>query len=117
MEERKSEPAAEAKPQASITAETQQKAVEVANKPVVAASAANTKVNENIKKLQEDAAKEMKFGGNLQNEMVALLAANSILLEELVYNTAGDRPIVMDGKRVNSTLLSNSRKNYGLSRA
>ena len=117
MEERKSEPAAEAKPQASITAETQQKAVEVANKPVVAASAANTKVNENIKKLQEDAAKEMKFGGNLQNEMVALLAANSILLEELVWNTAGDRPIVMDGKRVNSTLLSNSRKNYGLSRA
>jgi hypothetical protein len=119
MEERKTEPAAAAaaKPQASITAETQQKAVEVANKPVVAASTANTKVNENIKKLQEDAAKEMKFGGNLQNEMVALLAANAAILEQIAYNTAGETPINLDGKRVNSTLLSNSRKAYGLSRA
>ena len=53
----------------------------------------------------------MPFGDDFTRKQV------NILLEELVYNTAGDRPIVMDGKRVNSTLLSNSRKNYGLSRA
>jgi hypothetical protein len=117
MEERKSEPAGvSAKPQASITAETQQKAVEAANKPVVVASTANTKINEKINKAQEDVLKESKFSGNIQNEMVSLLAANAILLEELVHNTAGDRPIALDGKKVNTTLLSSTRRNYSLAR-
>ena len=109
------EPAA-AKPQASITPETQQKATEVANKPVVAATTAGTKISEKINKAQEDSLKEMKFAGNVQNEMVALLAANAALLEEVVFNTAGQRAISLDGKKVNSSLLSTSRKNYALAR-
>jgi hypothetical protein len=117
MEVWKEEPAATAaKPQASITPETQQKAAETANKPVVAATNASTKVNEKINKSQEDSLKEMKFNGNVQNEMVALLAANAALLEEVVYNTAGQRQITLSGKRVNDSLLSTSRKNYALAR-
>jgi len=102
--------------QKSATADSQKAAAENANKPVVAATNNAAKINEKTNKLQEDATKEMKFSGNVQNEMVALLAANSVLLEELVYNTAGERAITLDGKKVNNTLLSNSRKNYSLAR-
>ena len=118
MTERKSDTAAKATavPQKSITPEVQQKVAENANKPVVAATTASTKVNEQIKKAQEDALKESKFSGNIQNEMVSLLAANAALLEELVYNTAGERPINIDGARVSKTLLDSSRRSYALSR-
>jgi hypothetical protein len=115
MEVWKEEPAA-ASTQKSVTAESQQKAAAEANKPVVAATNASTKVSEKISKSQEEVTKEMKFSGNVQNEMVALLAANAALLEEVVYNTAGQRAISIDGKTVNSTLLANSRKNYALAR-
>lgn len=121
MEERKDEPApakaaAAAKPQTSITAEVQQKVADTANKPVIAASNANTKVNEKINKAQEDALKETKFNGNVQNEMVALLAANAALLQEIAYNTQGETKVNLDGATVSKQLLSNARRNYSLVR-
>jgi hypothetical protein len=116
MDEWKEEPAAAAKPQASITTEVQQKVAETANKPVVAATTASTKISEKINKAQEDSLKEMKFAGNVQNEMVALLAANAALLQEIAYNTQGETKINLDGATVSKQLLSNSRKNYALAR-
>ncbi len=118
MTERKSDTAAKttAVPQKSITPEVQQKVAENANKPIVAATTASTKVNEGVKKAQEDVLKESKFTGNIQNEMVSLLAATAGLMQELVYNTAGERPINIDGARVSKTLLDSSRRSYALSR-
>jgi hypothetical protein len=108
--------AAAAKPQASITPEVQQKVAETANKPVVAATNSSVKINEKINKAQEDALKETKFNGNIQNEMVSLLAATAGLMQELVYNTAGERQINIDGAKVSKTLLDSSRKSYALAR-
>jgi hypothetical protein len=117
MELRKTEtPAATAAANPSVAAEVQTKAVAEAQKPVVAAATKTTALAEKTNKLSEDAAKEMKFSGNVQNEMVALLAANAAILEQIAYNTAGETPISLDGKTVNRQLLSNSRKNYSLSR-
>jgi hypothetical protein len=118
MTERKSDTAAKttAVPQKSITPEVQQKVAENANKPIVAATNSAAKINEGVKKAQDDALKETKFNGNIQNEMVSLLAANAALLEQLVYNTAGERPINIDGARVSKTLLDSSRQRYALSR-
>jgi hypothetical protein len=119
MELRKDDPApakAAAKPQTSITAEVQQKVADTANKPVIAASNANTKVNEKINKAQDDALKETKFNGNVQNEMVALLAANAALLQEIAYNTQGETKVNLDGATVSKQLLSNARRNYSLVR-
>jgi hypothetical protein len=118
MTERKSDTAAKttAVPQKSITPEVQQKVAENANKPIVAATTASTKVNEGVKKAQEDALKETKFNGNIQNEMVSLLAATAGLMQELVYNTAGERQINIDGAKVSKTLLDSSRKSYALAR-
>jgi translation initiation factor 2B subunit (eIF-2B alpha/beta/delta family) len=48
--------------------------------------------------------------------MVALLGASAILLEEIVYNTAGTRTISLDGKVLNKKLLDNSNKTYGLAK-
>jgi hypothetical protein len=118
MTERKSDTAAKttAVPQKSITPEVQQKVAENANKPIVAATNSAAKINEGVKKAQDDALKETKFNGNIQNEMVSLLAANAALLEQLVYNTAGERPINIDGARVSKTLLDSSRQRYALAR-
>jgi len=118
MTERKSDTAAKATavPQKSITPEVQQKVAENANKPVVAATTASTKINEGVKKAQEDVLKETKFTGNIQNEMVSLLAATAGLMQELVYNTAGERAINIDGAKVSKTLLDSSRRSYALSR-
>lgn len=117
MTERKSDTGVKAAvPQKSITPEVQQKVAENANKPVVAATNASTKINEGVKKAQEDVLKETKFTGNIQNEMVSLLAATAGLMQELVYNTAGERPINIDGAKVSKTLLENSRRSYALSR-
>ena len=118
MELRKTEtPAEKTAANPSIAAEVQTKAVAEAQKPVVAAANKTTSLAEKTNKLSEDAAKEMKFSGNVQNEMVALLAANAAILEQIAYNTAGETPISLDGKTVNRQLLSNSRKNYSLARA
>ncbi len=118
MTERKSDTAAKATavPQKSITPEVQQKVAENANKPVVAATNSAAKINEGVKKAQEDALKETKFNGNIQNEMVSLLAATAGLMQELVYNTAGERQINIDGAKVSKTLLDSSRRSYALAR-
>ena len=117
MTERKSDTGAKASvPQKSITPEVQQKVAENANKPIVTATTASTKINEGVKKAQEDVLKETKFTGNIQNEMVSLLAATAGLMQELVYNTAGERPINIDGVKVSKTLLDSSRRSYALSR-
>jgi hypothetical protein len=103
-------------PQKSITPDVQKKVGEQVNKPVVTATNHSAKTGDKISKKQEELKTEAKFSGNIQNQMVGLLASSTILLQELVYNTAADRPINLNGKRVDNTLLTQARKNYSLSR-
>jgi hypothetical protein len=98
----------------SVAAEVQKKATTEAQKPVVDATKAQTAATEKAATAQNAIQKEFEFTGNIQNKMVSLLAASTILLEEVVYNTAGQRAITLDGKKVNSTLLSQAQANYAL---
>ena len=75
---------------------------------------AATKVAEESAAYQAEMVKDMGYSGDVQNRMVALLGASAILLEEIVYNTAGTRTISLDGKVLNKKLLDNSNKTYGL---
>ena len=75
-----------------------------------------TKATQQVQKAQETTLKEVQYTGRIQNEMVALLATNAQLLEEIMNNTAGERAIELNGKRVNSTLLNQNRKVYGIAR-
>jgi hypothetical protein len=58
----------------------------------------------------------MTYSGNAQSKMVALLGASAMLLEQIVYNTAGERTISLDGAVLNKKLFDNSNKTYGLAR-
>jgi hypothetical protein len=100
----------------SVSTQVQQKAAVEANKPVVAATTATTKVAEESAAHQAAMAKEMTYTGNAQSKMVALLGASAMLLEQIVYNTAGERTISLDGAVLNKKLFDNSNKTYGLAR-
>jgi hypothetical protein len=100
----------------SVSTQIQQKAAVEANKPVVAATTATTKVAEESAAHQAAMAKEMTYTGNAQSKMVALLGASAMLLEQIVYNTAGERTISLDGAVLNKKLFDNSNKTYGLAR-
>lgn len=75
-----------------------------------------TKATQQVQKAQETTLKEVQYTGKVQNEMVALLATNAQLLEEIMNNTAGERAIQLNGKKVNSTLLNQNRKTYAIAR-
>ena len=98
----------------SVAGEVQTKAVAKAQEQVVATTTAATKVAEESAAYQAEMVKDMGYSGDVQNRMVALLGASAILLEEIVYNTAGTRTISLDGKVLNKKLLDNSNKTYGL---
>jgi hypothetical protein len=100
----------------SVSTQVQQKAAVEANKPVVAATTAATVAAEQTAAYQAELVKDMTYSGDVQNKMVALLGASAILLEEIVYNTAGTRTISLDGKVLNKKLLDNSSKTYGLAK-
>jgi hypothetical protein len=100
----------------SVSAEVQTKAVAKAQEQVVATTTAATKVAEESAAYQAELVKDMTYSGDVQNKMVALLGASAILLEEIVYNTAGTRTISLDGKVLNKQLLDNSNKTYGLAK-
>jgi hypothetical protein len=100
----------------SVSTQVQQKAAVEANKPVVAATTATTKVAEESAAHQAAMAKEMTYSGNAQSKMIALLGASAILLEQIVYNTAGDLSVSLDGAVLNKKLFDNSNKTYGLAR-
>jgi len=100
----------------SVSTQVQQKAAVEANKPVVAATTATTKVAEESAAHQAAMAKEMTYTGNAQSKMVALLGASAMLLEQIVYNTAGEKEISLDGKVLNKKLFDTSNKTYGLAR-
>jgi hypothetical protein len=91
--------------------------VKTETKPTVDAVKHSTKVTESVKKTQETAIKEIQYTGKIQNEMVALLATNAQLLEEIMNNTANERTINLSGKKVNSTLLNQNRKTYGIAKS
>ena len=91
--------------------------VKTETKPTVEAVKHSTKVTESVKKTQETAIKEIQYTGKIQNEMVALLATNAQLLEEIMNNTANERTINLSGKKVNSTLLNQNRKTYGIAKS
>jgi hypothetical protein len=100
----------------SVAVEQQKAAAVEANKSVVAATTANTKVAEESAAHQAAMEKEMTYTGNAQSKMVALLGASAMLLEQIVYNTAGERTISLDGAVLNKKLFDNSNKTYGLAR-
>jgi hypothetical protein len=85
-------------------------------KPTTEAVKQTTKATEGVKKAQEAAIKEVQYTGKIQNEMVALLATNAQLLEEIMNNTAGERAINLNGKKVNTTLLNQNRKTYAIAK-
>lgn len=85
-----------------------------ANEPVVEATADVAKEAKAGAKASKDTKTSVDKTGNIMNEVVAMLAVNATLLEEVVYNTAGQRQINLNGKRVNNALLETSRKNYGI---
>ena len=100
----------------SVAVEQQKAAAVEANKSVVAATNATTKVAEESAAHQAAMEKEMTYTGNAQSKMVALLGASAMLLEQIVYNTAGERTISLDGAVLNKKLFDNSNKTYGLAR-
>lgn len=105
--------------QIKAEAEAKKKSPEVIKKeakPTTDAVKESTKATEAVKKAQDVAIKEVQYTGKVQNEMVALLATNAQLLEEIMNNTAGERAINLSGKKVNSTLLNQNRKTYAIAR-
>lgn len=100
----------------SVSTQIQQKSVEAAQQPVVEATTAATKVAEESAAYQEAMLDDLMYAGDIQNKMVALLGASAILLEEIVYNTAGTRTISLDGKVLNKKLFDNSTKTYALAK-
>lgn len=85
-------------------------------KTSVSTTKSPTKVTDNSKKIKKGKTIESNFSGNLQNEMVALLATNSVLLEQIMNNTGNGKPITLNGKKVNSGLLVTQRRNYAVAR-
>lgn len=102
---------------ASVAGEIKANEAAKAQQEVVATTAQATAAAEETAKYQASMATEMGYSGDVQNKMVALLGASAILLEEIVYNTAGTRTISLDGKVLNKKLLDNSNKAYGMARA
>ena len=64
----------------------------------------------------EESFKELKFNSDIQNKMVGILVGNLEALQQIAINTAGDKQINLDGKRVNKSLLAGLQSNYGISR-
>jgi hypothetical protein len=102
----------------SVAVEQQKAAAVEANKSVVAATTANTKVAEESAAHQAAMEKEMTYTGNAQSKMVALLGASAGLLEEIAIMTAAaaGKEISLDGKVLNKKLFDISNKTYGVAR-
>ena len=105
--------------QTSVTAETQKAAATEANKPVVEATKAQTAATQKTSEAQTKMQNELKFTGDAQNKMVSLLAASTILLEDIARSTGitANNPLTLDGRKVNQTLLAQAQTNYALVRA
>jgi hypothetical protein len=69
-----------------------------------------------IKELNQKSNKNFDTSILRQNDMVALLAANSVLLEQIMNNTADGKAINLDGKKVNKGLLRTQRGSFGIGR-
>lgn len=101
---------------ASVAGEIKANEAAKAQEEVVVSTLAAAKAAEETATYQAEMAKDMENSGNVQNRMVALLGASAILLEEIVYNTAGTRTISLDGKVLNKKLFDNSNKAYGIAK-
>ncbi len=103
--------------QTSVTAATK------ANQPVVEATKAQTAAQataaQKTSEVQTKMQNELKFTGDAQNKMVSLLAASTILLEDIARSTGitANNPLTLDGRKVNQTLLAQAQTNYALVRA
>jgi len=101
----------------SVTAATK------ANQPVVEATKAQTAAQataaQKTSEVQTKMQNELKFTGDAQNKMVSLLAASTILLEDIARSTGitANNPLTLDGRKVNQTLLAQAQTNYALVRA
>jgi hypothetical protein len=69
-----------------------------------------------MSKKTEESFKELKFNSDIQNKMVAILVGNLAALQQIAENTAGDKQINLDGRKVNKTLLASLQSGYGISR-
>lgn len=61
---------------------------------------------------------DVQYQTRLQTEMVALLGLNTGFMKQLLEISSAefDRPITLNGTKLNATLLSSARKNYGVAR-
>lgn len=102
----------------SVSTEIQKKAAVEANKPVVEATKAQTTATQKAADVQSKMQQEMKFTGDSQNRMVSLLAASTILLEDIARatSTTANTPFKLDGRKVNQTLLAQAQTNYAIVR-
>jgi hypothetical protein len=111
--------AAGAKP-AVVSKEQQAKPIETGTKPTV--EAVNTMGQKQIdaQKMAADKAKvtltETQYGAKLQQEIVALLGINAQFLGQISENTAKDASININGKALQSSLLNQARRLYGVAR-
>lgn len=103
----------------SVSTEAQKTAATEANKPVVEATKAQTAATQKTSEAQTKMQNELKFTGDAQNRMVSLLAASTILLEDIARSTGitAKNPLTLDGRKVNQTLLAQAQTNYALARA
>jgi hypothetical protein len=104
--------------QKSVAVEQQKAAAVEANKEVVVATTANTKVAKESAAHQAAMEKEMTYTGNAQSKMVALLGASAALLEEIAWatTTAAGKEFSLDGKVLSKKLFDINNKTYGVAR-
>jgi hypothetical protein len=104
--------------QKSVAVDQQKAAAVEANKPVVEATKAQTAATQKTSEVQTKMQNELKFTGDAQNRMVSLLAASTILLEDIARSTGitANNPLTLDGRKVNQTLLAQAQTNYALAR-
>jgi hypothetical protein len=104
----------------TVSKEEQSKPIAAGTKPTVDAVNSMGQKQVDAQKMAAEKAKvtltEAQYGTKLQQEMVALMGVTAQFLGQISENTKGDTPININGKVLNSTLLNQARKSYGVAR-
>lgn len=96
------------------------KPVEKGTKPTVDAINANGQKQAAAQQAAVEKAKialtEAQYNTKLQQEIVAMLGVNAQFLQQISTNTATESDININGKVLQTALLNQARRNYGVSR-
>jgi hypothetical protein len=96
------------------------KPVEKGTKPTVDAINANGQKQAAAQQAAVEKAKialtEAQYNTKLQQEIVAMLGVNAQFLQQISTNTATESDININGKVLQTSLLNQARRNYGVSR-